>query len=670
LVRTELAVLLLVIILFAPAARFAEAQDFFPRLYSSEGQLELDMHHERDVNTADGSGVRETNTVAVEKLRITMIGFLYHPRFIQFNLMGAGGVSQERDESNILPTYRKNDIAPEYDARIKFLPEHPYNLELYTWRMTTLGQGKFSADTRPTNIEKGVNFKYAEKPLFLNMSYNSNTIESNLYRTDSWTRRVSGSYLLGPTVTGAGYNNTHSSSSTLITTVRDESFVNNTITLKNASLLSEVKDVRLDQNSPITGKLITDTAMWTELFSASLPLNLSTSFSYGKQKDKFITSESPSAPVSETINDTQNSGLMVSHRLYDSVRTNYTHNNTLWQSTGGETKTVLDAVAGTYTKRIPRGRLTANVLGSRMKMHRDNASNAFAEYYNASLNTYFALTKDNIDRASIVVRIIHPDTGELLDLVENVNYYIQPTGNSYLINIIALPFSITSGRPFGYIYTFLVTYSLLPTTVELRTDTVGYSFYLALFDNLINPYYNHLTVDQTVLTGSIPGGPMDSVTDIVGISIQQVPYLFLTELRKTQSDSYPSEQYRNVFEYLGQLDDTTTLDMKLQYILTHYYKGAVAGTTYTEHIESLDARLQKAIPRSNINLSLSGTYSQRHSGAINTNLISATGAVIWYTAQLTVTAGASIYDSTSSSSYGTQQMISEYYFVRVTRKLW
>jgi hypothetical protein len=176
-------------------------------------------------------------------------------------------------------------------------------------------------------------------------------------------------------------------------------------------------------------------------------------------------------------------------------------------------------------------------------------------------------------------------------------------------------------------------------------------------------------MDQTILSGSIPGGPQDSDTEIVGIIIQKLPIQFLSEYRNVESTFYPSRTIREALEYQNMVSDTTSLALKGQYTETHYGAGTTFGRSYSEHIESLDVKIQKSAPQQNLTATLGGSYSKRHSGVV-TELLSATAAVMWHNGQLTISGGASLYDSTSTTSLGTQNMLSQYYYLTVTRKLW
>ena len=49
------------------------------------------MTSETNENTYGGSGLKTSDTTAMERLRLVTTGYIYHPRSILFRLGGAGG---------------------------------------------------------------------------------------------------------------------------------------------------------------------------------------------------------------------------------------------------------------------------------------------------------------------------------------------------------------------------------------------------------------------------------------------------------------------------------------------------------------------------------------------------------------------------------------------------
>jgi hypothetical protein len=73
----------------------------------------------------------------------------------------------------------------------------------------------------------------------------------------------------------------------------------------------------------------------------------------------------------------------------------------------------------------------------------------------------FTLDSSNIDVTMIDIKVMS-DTGAFIDLVDNVHYVVQPTGNMVMITIVSLPPAIIAeGHSLSYAYTFRASYGLL-----------------------------------------------------------------------------------------------------------------------------------------------------------------------------------------------------------------
>ena len=658
---------LLAILLLVPASAFGEASDFLPTIYSSQGTLEVNMTHENNENTGGGRGTTSSDSYSVERLRLFLNGYVYHPRFIQFLARGAGGFSQERGETGQGTSFSDTRLALDHEFRTKVLPEHPYNLELYTLKMTPLVRGMSSAYTRITAYDKGAIFNYTGKPLSLNLGYNVNTISTRSSLSEARIMRATGSFVAGPTNSSAGYSHSDSFTSSGIHADGDSSFFDNTITLGRAVLYSGVRQNKQKQSALFSPSLVTDQFSWIEQFNADLPWNFSTAASYNVHKDSMAREETVATPASELANETRSSSITLSHKLYESVRTSYALGQSRSHSSQGDTKTETNALNSVYTKKIPDGRITIGVQGNRSDIDQNNGSIVVGQFYNAPLYGNFTLAGERIRSATITIRAL-TSSGALIDLIRNTHYIVEPSGNTVLITIVSLPPDVTLGRPPGYVYTFSVTYATEAVTAKLQLTTVGYTFNLALFGNLINPYYNNLHSRQAVLAGSIAGGPQDTKTDVVGITIQRTPYMLLSEYRVVDSDIYPSRSLRNSMEYTRKMTENTNLSMKTQFSKTDYIKGISENTGYSERVAGFDIRFQAMIPRSNFNFSYGASYNKRQA-VLNTDIYSMSTDLTWLAGKLTVNAGASLNHSTTTAIVEKQTQLSEYYYLTVSRRL-
>jgi hypothetical protein len=664
--RTKLAALLLGILLLSSTAAFGAARDFIPTIYTSGGDFDLAVLQQRNENTTAGGGARSSDLYASERLRLFLGGFSFHPRFIQFLFTGSGGLSQERSEGTTFGSFSENGVGTEYDFRTKILPEHPYNLELYTLRATPLLRGQSSAESRTTVTEKGAIFNYAKRPVFFNIGYNTGKNETRISSSEQTTARVRGSYHTGPFNNSAAYSRTDSSTSSGTQAVVDFSSFENSVAWSDISLVSKVQQKRSTQSSFFSNALDTDTLSWTEQFNAPLPWNFSTSASYNFQRDS-IAKETTAAERKEDARDAQSAGFTLAHKLYDSVRTAYAMNQSWTKTSSGDTTSVSNAVNGSYTKKVPDGRVTISARGSQSVVDRENAPLIVGEVYTAPLFGTFTLTSEGVDPATIIIRVLS-DAGPLIDLARDRDYIVERFGNAAVITIVALPPDIAAGQPAGQIYTFHVTYTLRAGAAELETTTAGYTINLSLLNNLLNPYYSRQRSGQTVLSGSVPGGGEATDSAIMGIMVQKAPYSITSEYQTTESAVSPSHSLHNSADYSMQMSDTLNVAARMQHSKTVHGEGTLGTGGFTEQVSAFNAAINKNVPKKNLTSSLGTSYSRRHA-TIDTDIYGITGNLSWNFGTLSVRLSAALNRSQTTAVIGKQTVQSEFYYLTVSRKL-
>jgi hypothetical protein len=421
------------------------------------------------------------------------------------------------------------------------------------------------------------------------------------------------------------------------------------------------------QTSPFAAELGSDTLSWTEQFNTALPWNFFTSASYRLLKDTRAKEETAREPRKEDTSETESANFTLAHKLYDSVRTAYALSQTSSRTSSGDTKSLANAVNGIYTKRIPDGRVTIGVQGSRTAVTRANAPLVLGEMYTAPLFGTFTLSREDSDPATVSISALS-NINALVGLVRDVHYVVESFGNTTIITIVSLPAEIIAGQPADNVYPFQVTYALSTGSVVFETTNVGYSINLSLFENLVSPYYSHQHTAQTVLTGSIPGGAQDTDTVILGVAVQKAPYAFVSEYQTTESDVSPAHSLRNSAEYVRKVSDTLGLSAKAQHVKTVYGEGTLGTSGFTEQLSAINLVLNKNVPRKDLNASLTASYSQRNA-TVNTDLYSITGSLLWKIGTLSLNLGSSLNHAVSTGAIGKQTVLSEYYYMTVSRKL-
>jgi len=186
--------------LFALAALGASVaiagwEEVLPRSMGNGIYLDLFTSYERDELTTDFRGTDWNDLFFREKLTFFSNGFFYDPRFMQYQFSVAGALKQEDFSANYLPSDGwRNGTGYEYDIRAFFLPEHPYNLELYALRFQPLLRQLSSPQSSNIQTSWGGLFRYRDKPWFFSSRFNDTTTESGLVTSDVRQFTVDGEY--------------------------------------------------------------------------------------------------------------------------------------------------------------------------------------------------------------------------------------------------------------------------------------------------------------------------------------------------------------------------------------------------------------------------------------------------------------------------------------------
>ncbi len=672
--QTTCAIVMTGALVFLPRPSSGDARRFIPALSDYDGDVEIGMTSETNENTYGGSGLKTSDTTAMERLRLVTTGYIYHPRFILFRLGGAGGFLQEDFESKSSAASHTTRSANEYEVRTFILPEHPYNLELYTLQRSPLIKGRFSQVT-PRSRERGAIFRYTRRPLFAEMSATENTT-SGLFSYTAKTYRGNIGHYLGPFFNSAGYAHTQSTTSQNIQTTRNDEFFSNELNLTFLTLSSRFETDRQKQEDPLSASLSTETVSWIEQLSTELPGNLNAAASFNFLKDTRTTEQTTSSSENVVFNKSDNAGFVLSHRLYDSLRTNYNVNYVSAESTGGDTRTASQALTSAYTKKIPTGTFFAGINLSNTHSEIRGAPVVVSEAHTLTavppalspIPGSFILNAQPVDESTIIVWVEYADHLVLMTLGPTADYQIVKIGiTSVQINVSSLPADVDTTLSQ---YKFQVSYSLIPSNVEFETRTEGYNLKFELFDNLLSPYYSRTSTIQEVISGSLPGSPDSLTMETIGVIVQKMPYIITTEYGSARSRLNPYRTWKNMAEYRKNMAETMSMTARISRTYSTYPEAiAWQGTKgYTEKITRADVTMQKSFPRKSLDLFLGGSYSDRNS-FIHATGYSLNATLSWRIGMLTANLGAIINDSSSTLQTGKQTLAYEYYYLTLTRKL-
>lgn len=665
-------IMTLIIVLAAfPSRASGDWRQFIPKIHDYSADLEVNTIYTSDENTSQGRGLKTTDFFAREKINFYLTGYVYHPRFIQYSLKLGVGLKEENFKTTQIDTGWTTSTASEYHFRMIVLPEHPYNLELYTLRIEPLTRQAFSTQSSAVGFSKGAIFRYKEKPYFVTLSYVDTTNETSLSSFNTKSYHGSGTYYKeyrgGNTLSFSGSYDHRNSTSSLSSFEgsSDSASLSNKISLKNVSLGSALGYSSIKQGGAAIS-VDNNVLSWTENLSARLPWNFATSLTYNLSKGE-SSFETPASPETKTTSTGNNFRYDLSHRLYYSLFTQYSFGYNSLSSNQGDSKMASNTLSVNYAKNIPRGRLSAGASYSLSNHDRKGGAFVANELHTGvAVPGFFILNSQGVDLATLIILLRDPQPPfELVSLIENVDYTVTVIGRTVRIDILTLPPQF----PVPGTYDFLASYSLASRNVEFETTTTSYNISLNLFNDLINPYYSHLSTKQRILSGSLGEEPFDEKADTVGLIVNRIPFTFTGEYQKVSSNVTPYTAWRTELRYLQDITLTTQLQAAGRYSSTNYPQGtSLGGQPYTDKVAGVDAGILKRFPKRNISLSVRGFYSQKK-GLASSNTYGLNSFLTWTARKLLVTMGATVNSSTTEFQEIRTKRISQYYYLNVKREL-
>lgn len=635
----------------APSTAYSDAARFIPRIYSYSGELEINARHEFDKEKTLTGKTRSSDLTLIEKLNLSVLGYVYHPRFMTLRLKLSGGLRHNWYDTKETHSDRTSS-AYGYDFMVRILPEHPYSLDLFTMRTSPFVGGRIVKGTRKDIFSKGAIFNYKKGRLFFNARYITNSTEMRRASSDSKTYGISGTYYLGPSSTTAGYSKTESKSTGGIKGFNESYHLTNKLGSSPVSFISGVSLSKSSQENPSYPRLENETFAWTEALNVSLPGNFEWKANYSRLEHK--RKEDGESEIS-TENNVR---LTVSHRLYQSLSTNYTKDFRFSKSdAGGKIETISDLLSMSYTKKIPIGTLkTGFSYQTSLSERKGGPDITITETHNfdvveANGGILFLRQRPILDEASIRIRIsaINLDTGASgrFELRLDEHYMILDYETAEIL-IFDLPPEIDYIE--WYPENYHVSYKV-PGDVELRTKTLSYNVRLELFKNRISPYYIYKRTTQDVLSGTWTRKQDDSPSHTLGVDImsRDLPVTVSGYVQRVYSDINPSLKYSAKLEYRKSLDPTTRLTAKAEYARTNYYERT-ATQSYSSTVYSISAKLQRSIPRKKLNMSLRTAFSHLE-GKRRANNYSLAGNLTWKVGKLDVGMSAALnYSDRKDSS--------------------
>jgi hypothetical protein len=657
------------------SAAHASWADWAPKPFENGAYFEIFGSRENDDNNNYGQKFGWTDLFFKERITLYSNGYFYHPRFLRYQASISPGLKQENySQTPGISTGWTSSTALDYDAKLVFLPEHPYNFELFARRSEPLYMEQSAVEHNSVLTSYGAHFRYRKKPYFFHASYLDNATSSRTVYTNVQRLGLDGQYFKR-FVSGneasltAFYTPSRYSGDMGLTGDSTQYGVTGLLATPKVRLDVTATKNNYDQSSYLSGNLQNDQFTCQERLSADLPLNFKTDFYY-RILDNESTTPYPNALGSRQLSDyTKQFQAIVSHRLYQSLDSRYIFLRSARDSDGGDSTVVSNSLGFDYSKMIPRGRVLAGVYVATSKTDNSGQNVVASEAHAATpVPGTFLLGQQNVQPGSLAVFVRSPvPPFQDIRLVENVNYTLTAVANTLQVNVYSLPPQfVVPGT-----YDFFVSYALTTGTFELRTNTYGFNTSVQLLDDMLTPYYSYLAVRSDVLSGYFPGVPLDSTTNTLGLSFVRGPWRAVGEYQTLDWAVNPYRSWRVEGQYLRSLDPTLRVSGTASFLHKYYPDGTSYDLTsaYTDQLANLYANVQKDFLARALTVSAGVAYSHM-SGLVDSSAWSLNSAVSWRVGLMELSAGIDTYGSNTQGLAGTSSSRGhQYYYLRVMRRL-
>lgn len=596
-------------LLFLPLGK-AECQvkSFVPTLTNWFGRAEVYSTYELNRNTYAGRGRDVSRFDLYEKVTIGVGGFVYHPRFAIFNLSMGFGLQESYFKSDGTDSWDFGTLT-EYEAKILFLPTHPYSLELFSRRRNPYIQQSLSPGINPVRYEHGFNLLYDTRRLKLRLGYTFDSLRVKDIRTNTHTLHFGASHHRQASITRLNY--THIKSRNLTDFDSDSLYANNRLVYKNVTLHSRVSFQRFDQinrEHPLTDDLFE----WRERLVVEIVEDLTANAHY--ERRKFERQDGFSA-----LNEHEGYGAGLSHRFYDSIDSSYGYAYSTFDALISSSEIESHSFSTSYRKRIRSSMIRAGYSGRRAHTRRTGPLRIINESHEATPfppdDTFVLDERGEVEESSISINIIEPGTGIRYELIRGLEYITEVIGNETSITILSvegISQLIGGDGPF----TFLVSYTI-PASDTVYDDTRdSYFIRLELFSRRLVPYFSVTKTKQEVLEGELPGNPLDSRARVYGLSILRRTLYLNAEYQDVESRFNPWTILTLRADYQERYSERTSAFIKALYRQTNYQNGersTVTRPSLREDLFTLTTRVNLIFPRRNITMYLGPNFTYRRS---------------------------------------------------------
>ena len=372
-------------ILFVQPAH-GQIRPFVPRILGYSGEVRVDSLYETEIEESQNNRIERVKTTFRQDLKLDLFGYTYHPRFNIFSIRGSLGLDQRKLKLNDNRQPWNFTTSDQYDIRTIFLPQHPYNLELFTSQSNPILAGSLSSDKPSQTRESGAIFKYDLEPWLVNARFISTKISDQNDRNTRSNLYDGNVTYTNPIATLGGFVNHNEivAESNDIEIDGFGAFNNLRIGVANLDTFYSVTQDDTRQNQVLISKR--RRMSWNQTVSIPLPLRFSATGYYRQDEEIEGFTDPDTGQLFERFNDRNRLKLALQHRLYNSLTTSL---DDVFRYVPG-----IDA-AGGGSRFGTEGIIIRGIGGNRVLMELDGAP----------LNHHFAV--GNFANATCLVEVVN-----------------------------------------------------------------------------------------------------------------------------------------------------------------------------------------------------------------------------------------------------------------------
>lgn len=639
----------------SPGCLGADLGAFLPRPLQNGAWVDVSGIYESDELKGGASRLSWNDTLLKERVSVFSLGYIYHPRFLTYYVSLSEALKQEKYVASYAPsTGFRNRSSFEYDTRITFLPEHPYNLELFARRYEPLYREQYATPPDTVAWNRGADFRYRKKPMFLRGRYTDDRTESTVSWSDVRTLDLGGSYfreLGGGKLLSfdAAYTPSKVSASGNLEGRMSVLSAGNTLALDRFRLVSTVSNNEQSQEGGgATASSSSRQFTWLERFGADFTERFRTNLTWRYQTGDVEYGARGGSSARELTSVRKNFDAEVKYQLYESLQPVYAFRWDSSDSSGGSSTTTGNSLTVLYTKSIPRGRILLNVYGGVLETENAGQTDVADEAHpGVAVPGAFLLDNPTVDPASVIVFVREPQAPfELIQLAPFVNYTLSGVGDSLQVTVVTLPprFVLPGS------YEFRVSYALTGGDFRMRTRNLGGSLNMPIFGNVVTPFVRVASTRSTILAGTPPAAGLDSDVFGAGVSFFKGPLRGRLEFQEVRWQASPYSGWRVEGQYIGSLFPTTNVNATLQWNRRDYWEtaGSAPRPAYSQTVSSAAGSLQQYLFRRQLSIAAGGTLA-RVRGPTDSDAWGLNATLAWRVGKLEVSGAASYTTSESTS---------------------